>query len=450
MQNFQTAFEIRFGYGVNPDIQAPLSPQQSLLQLGSPDPLNSQFIRPSFGERIELIAAISGARRDMRNNKGGAQNRFDNLRDKRQLWVGEDMRAFLARAALSQNGFRERLVAFWSDHFTVSGKSPELLLAVGDFIDQAIRPNLAGRFSELLRAAVTHPAMLFYLDQNLSVGPNSPVGQRRNAGLNENLAREILELHTLGVGSAYTQGDVRQFAELLTGLGFGPEGVEFSPRAAEPGPETILGNTYGGDTPALSQIFEFLDDLSLKEETARHLSQKLCVHFISQSPPQDLVAEMSAVYLETGGQLLPVYEVMLGHPASATGPGNKVKWPVEYVVSSVRALGLAKQLSDVSLEELKQTHMAMQAMGQDMFRPLGPDGWPEQEEYWITPPTLATRIGWAAGMAQEFGAQIDPVPLAQKILGAAATSELLFAAKEAESKWEAVALVLVSPQFNRR
>ncbi len=330
------------------------------------------------------------------------------------------------------------------------GEKPSTFLAIGDFIDQAIRPNIAGDFSRLLRAAVTHIGMLLYLDQSRSVGPNSPVGQRRDVGLNENLAREILELHTLGVGSGYTQNDVRQFAELLTGLNIGPEGFRFNPRAAEPGPETILGKSYGGDTPDLGGIFEFLNDLSMRKETAHHISKKLCVHFISENPPDDLIDEMAAIYLQTNGQLQSVYEVMLAHPASTATPGGKVKWPLEYIVSSVRALGLAAQMSGLSLEQLRQTHIAMQAMGQDMFRPPGPDGWSEQGGNWITPPTLASRIKWAAGMAQEFGQEIDPLDLAQKILGAAATRELLFAAGEAQSKWEGVALVLVSPQFNRR
>ncbi len=450
MAMLQSTFEIRFGYGVAPDGPASLAPAQSLRRLGEPDPLDERFARPALVQRIELVEALAQARRDARNDRHGAQERVRALQERGQAWTGGDMRAFMARAALSPNGFRERLVAFWSDHFTVSGRNAELMLAVGSFVDEVIRPNLAGSFSALLRAAATHPAMLFYLDQNSSVGPNSPIGQRRGAGLNENLAREILELHTLGVSAAYTQQDVRQFAELLTGLGIDAKGFRFFPRAAEPGAETILGKTYGGDPPLLQDIFDFLDDLSLRADTARHIAQKLCVHFISQTPPAELIEQMTDAYLATGGQLQAVYEAMLSHPASARPVGDKVKWPFEYVVSCIRALGLGERLAGASLEELRQTHVAMQAMGQDLFRPPGPDGWPENGADWITPPTLAARIRWAAALAQEYGQDTDPEALARSVLGPGASPELLHAAREAESKWEGVALVLVSPRFNRR
>ncbi len=441
--------EIRFGYGVRPGA-AEASVASYLSGLKGNDPFNRQFARPSLQERIDFYLGLQSARADERNNKRGAAPRVMELEKTMRSVIGEDMRAFLARATLSEQGFKERLVAFWADHFTVSGKEPAIMLALGAYLNEAIRPNIAGRFSHMLKAVVTHPAMLLYLDQNTSISPGSMEGKNTGQGLNENLAREVLELHTLGVSGSYSQDDVRQLAELFTGLSLDESGFVFSTQAAEPGSEQILGKTYGSNNPALDDIFAFLDYLALNPQTANHIAAKLAVHFISEDPPSGLVAAMADTYSSSGGDLFQVYQTLLSHPASTAPPGAKAKWPTEYVVSAVRALNAGDELAQASLEDLGGVHSAMVAMGQDLFRPSGPDGWSEAVADWITPPALAARIEWAGLLANKFGQDTDPRLLLDQVLGQTASPDLRTIVAEAESRWEGVALMLVSPQFNRR
>ncbi len=441
--------EIRFGYGVRPGAP-PASVASYLSGLSSADPLAQKFSRPSLQRRIDFYLGLQAARADERNNKRGAQARVRELQQRMRAIVGEDMRAFLARATFSDNGFRERLVAFWADHFTVSGKEPATMLALGAYLNEAIRPNIAGRFSDILKAVVTHPAMLLYLDQNTSIGPNSREGMNTGQGLNENLAREVLELHTLGVAGSYSQNDVRQLAELFTGLSIDEGGFVFDAQAAEPGTGQILGKTWGSNNPALNDIFAFLDDLAINPQTASHIASKLAVHFISEAPPAGLVATMAETYSGSGGDLFQVYQTLLNHPASMKPPGSKAKWPTEYVVSSLRALDVGDELIGASLDDLQGLHTSMQAMGQDLFRAPGPDGLSEAAADWITPPTLAARIEWAGLLANKFGQDLDPRLLLDEVLGKVASPELRLVVAEAESRWEGVALMLVSPEFNRR
>ncbi len=199
------------------------------------------------------------------------------------------MRTTFQRAIASRTGFRERLVAFWTDHFTVAANGPVLSALVPDLVENAIRPHVGGRFGDMLEAVTLHPAMLIYLNQVQSAGPNSVAGKRRGKGLNENLAREVLELHTLGVGAGYTQDDVRQLAELLTGLSVDKSGFTFRSRIAEPGAEVVLGKRYGGGEASLGDIRAVLADIAVHPDTARHLARKLIVHFVGGEVPEDWV-----------------------------------------------------------------------------------------------------------------------------------------------------------------
>jgi len=414
------------------------------------DPLDRRFARPSLIDRIELNADMQAAKRDERDKVSGVQARYKAAQNKSRSLITEDMQVYFSRAALSEHGFKERLVAFWSDHFTVSGKNQRLLMALGAYLDEAIRPNVAGSFADILKAVVTHPGMLFYLDQVSSFGPNSAVGQRGNRGLNENLAREVLELHTMGVDGSYTQEDVRQFAELLTGLRVNNSGFYYDKRTAEPGAEQILGKSYG-DRGGLNDVLAFLDDLAVHPDTATHIARKLAVHFIAENPPDDLVDAIAKTYRETNGNLMAVYNTLLEHPASAAPMGAKVKWPTEYVISTLRALNLAEEFAEMRPREVRNAiHSPMQAMGMNLFRPAGPDGWSEAAADWITPPTLAARIEWAIEVAKTYGQTIDPRKLLIEVLGDNTSNELQVAVAGAESKWEGVALLLVSPEFNRR
>lgn len=446
----KTTLNIRFGYGIRVGGANMASITGALRGVTAADPLDKRFVRPSIIERIDLHAEMQAARRDERNSVSGAEARYKAVRNKSRRWIVEDAQAYFARAALSEHGFKERLVAFWSDHFTVSGKNQQVQLALGAYTDAAIRANVGGSFADILKAVVMHPGMLLYLDQVTSFGPNSVIGKRQNRGLNENLAREVLELHTMGVDGSYTQDDVRQFAELLTGLRLNDGGFYYDKRAAEPGAEQILGKSYGA-RGGLKDVLAFLDDLAVHPDTAAHISRKLAVHFIAENPPEDLVAAIAKTYRETGGELMAIYKTLLEHPASAAPLGAKVKWPTEYVISTLRALGLAEDFAQLSPREVsKALQNPLQAMGMDIFRPAGPDGWSEAAADWITPPTLAARIEWAVEVAKTYGQTIDPRELVIEVLGEGASNELQVAVAGAESKWEGVALLLVSPEFNRR
>jgi uncharacterized protein (DUF1800 family) len=361
-------------------------------------------------------------------------------------------RVTFARALGATDGFRERLVRFWADHFTTVAKRPTdrgLMLAM---IDDAIRPNITRPFSGLLKAATLHPAMLTYLDQNLSVGPNSPRAKGGRRGLNENLARELIELHTLGVDAGYSQADVRQMAELLTGLKFtAGEGQGFNPKAAEPGPETVLGRVYDGEGTA--PILKALEDLALRPETGRHLARKLAVHFISDMPDPGLITQMEVAYSRSGGDLLALYAAMLGHDAAWTPDLTKARQPYDFMVAALRALDVGPErvaaMSPINLQ--KWIVAPMRAMGQPMQQAPGPDGWPEEAAAWITPQRLAARITWGMEVPPRILHRLpDPAALANRALGPRVSETLRFAVSGAENIREGVGLVLASAEFNRR
>lgn len=436
----------RFGYGIhagrpneNPDL---------IGQLAMPDPLAADFPTVQTRERITHILTFRQTRRD----QGSDSDAFRQMRQQSYQVVAQDMRDLILRPLTSPHGFRERLFAFWLDHFTVSPGSLEENYLIKAYFDQAIRPHVAGRFVEMLTAVVGHPSMIRYLDQNASFGPNSRAGQRRERGLNENLAREILELHTLGVDGPYTQTDVREFAELLTGLGIGAEGARFFDNRAEPGSEEVLGVTYGDGGPDEGVITEFLHDLAMKPATAQHLARKLAVHFIGPDYPVDLVSAMADEYLRHDGELNAMYSVLVTHPAAQSPLGQKIRQPFEYIVASMRAVGLdpdvIRQLSPRDMRRHVTPDLA--AMGQPPYRPNGPDGWPEEAQAWITPPLLASRITWAKELARTHASHLDPRRLLDTVIGDQAPEELSFAVAGAEAKWEGVALMLVSPAFMRR
>ncbi|MGP3699814.1 DUF1800 domain-containing protein [Rhodobacter sp. NSM] len=358
----------------------------------------------------------------------------------------------IARALGAPDGFRERLVQFWSGHFAVMARNFRDGALPATLVEDAIRPHLAGRFPDLLAAVTLHPAMLVYLDQGSSVGPLSTAGRKRGKGLNENLARELIELHTLGVGAAYSQTDVTQMAELLTGLGFDSDkGFVFRRRAAEPGAEIVLGIRYDGE--GLAPITAALGDLAARPETARHIATKLARHFVADDPEPDLVATVEKAFLVTGGDLPAVYGALLDHPAAGTTSRTKVRQPFDYVVSGLRALGIrSEEVERLPRKRLEQLILhPMQAMGQPWQRPGGPDGWPEEAEAWITPPRLSARILWALDMPAALRRELpEPSRLADRALGPFASKELRLAVSRAESRRDATALVLASAEFNRR
>ncbi|MGR3484881.1 MAG: DUF1800 domain-containing protein [Paracoccaceae bacterium] len=454
-----TLAQARFGLGPSPHVAGPTSVEGMLAGLRGPDLMARVWpapgiatIEPSQAEFRRVIRASTDARGTPQAEARRAELRA--LRDDIRKARGDGMRVALARALDTPDPLRERLVDFWADHFTVASRQGRTIHLPSTFVEDAIRPHVAGRFADMLAAAALHPVMIAYLDQNTSVGPTSRAA-RRGRGLNENLAREVLELHTLGVGGPYDQRDVRQLAELLTGLTLDDDWATVFTRArAEPGPETVLGLTYDGDR--IGAIDAVLADLARHPATAAHVSGKMAAHFLGPAPNPGVVAAMTAAWATSDGDLGAVTAALLRHPAAwaATDPATaRVRRPWEWLRASLRALGLrGREAMALDRRDVNRVlRQPLEAMGQPWQSPLGPDGWPEEAEHWVTPQALAARIDWAFRMP---GRLVDPLPdprvFVVTALGPDADPAARFAAQAAETAEEGVALILLSPSFQRR
>lgn len=445
---------IRLGFGLSPLMQPPNAKAllKGVTNAGpGPEAMTSQQAQ-EMGQRF---AALQKARKTA-NKQDLAE--LEKLNQKMARLIPRDLQRRLARSVDDPTGFGERLVQFWADHFTVSPKGPMQNALAMAFVDEAIRPHLNGHFEQMYVAAETHPMMLLYLDQTQSRGPNSLFARRRPArklGLNENLAREALELHSLGPSAPYTQKDVRELAELLTGLTFDVKnGVKYHQNMAEPGAETVLGVSYGGRRRGgLTDIHAALRDIARRPETAQYISRKLAVHFVSDRPSPGLVDAMAATWRETNGNLPDVYRVMVTHPDLASNLRSKVRQPFDYLAASFRALGISgTQIAALDFPQLPQLVMnPMIQMGQHWSRQTGPDGWPEEAAAWVSPQLLAARINFSLHIPSKMLESLpDPRELLQTALGGTQSEHLAWAVPKAESRAEGVALILASNDFNRR
>lgn len=455
-QTFETKIAFRFGYGYAPR-QAPISDAANLLaQVTEPDKELARFHGPDYPTRVELMKSFLKYKRAVKKGEESAKPLFRQAQRNLNHLTEADLANMFSRSVFSPQSFRERLVFFWADHFTVIPKNRLARAIWGTFQESAIRPNTSGKFADLLIAATTHPSMVLFLDQDRSTGPNSKHAtskkKRRLSGLNENLAREILELHTLGVLGGYTQTDVRQLAELLTGLSTNDTGRIFRKGQSEPGEKMVLGKVYGGGTGTMDDIETFLRDVAIHPNTAAHIARKLVVHFVSDDPDPMLVDHLTTVFLDTDGDLFAMYKAMLDHPAAWVDLGQKAKQPYDFMVSSVRALGLtAQDMSKMNVRR-KRAFFAkpIGRMGQPILKAPGPNGWPEEVASWITPHGVAARLNWALAVTQQLGADLDPRDFVTSTLQELAGETLQFAVAGAEQRNEGLALVLISPEFNRR
>jgi uncharacterized protein (DUF1800 family) len=365
----------------------------------------------------------------------------------------KEVGARLAVGASTPVPFQERLVWFWANHFTVSAEKPVIFAVVGSFEREAIRPHVGGRFVDMLLASSKHPAMILYLDNHLSVKPGfkpPPIAESLNlprpTGLNENLAREILELHTLGVNGGYTQADVTTFARVLTGWTVGRPlvnpGFTFARGRHDPGPKTILGKTYAED--GMAQGEAMLRDLAAHPATATHIATKLVRHFIADAPPPPAVERVARAFRESGGHLPSVHAALLDCPEAWEVPLAKLKSPIDYVVSCLRALPAARQA------ESRALFLALHEMGQRPYFAPSPQGWPDTAQAWAGADALWKRIEWSGILAARAGSGIDPVVLARESYGEAVSEPTRFAIERAESRQQGLALWLAAPEFQRR
>jgi uncharacterized protein (DUF1800 family) len=368
--------------------------------------------------------------------------------DYRALWQRE-AKARLAAAIATEQPFRERLVWFWGNHFTVSGRKAVAIGMAGGHEREAIRPHVTGRFREMLFSATSHPGMLFYLDNYASVGPHSYRGgvTYYNQGLNENLAREILELHTLGVDGGYSQQDVREFAKMLTGWTFGrrynptPGAFHFREKTHEPGDKVLLGRTYRHD--GVDEGRAALDWLAGQDATARHLAFKLARHFIADLPPPAAVDKLARTFMETEGDLMELAQTLVNLPEAWDTTLRKFKTPQEYVVGAMRAVG-----GNTGYGELLSV---LTSFGQLPFMAPSPAGWPDTETAWLNPDSALRRARFAASVAgRRLAGDPGAMEIAANSIGNLAPQNVLQQIAQASNPEEGLALLLASPAMQRR
>jgi uncharacterized protein (DUF1800 family) len=467
----------RFGLGAKPGELAALGADARgwlMAQLkGKPPVLSGAGLEPSsktLGHVLELrqeqLEQRRGKRKDTKPDDPQVNQSVKLGAIYRPVYLAESVARF-SHSVATDRPFLERLTQFWANHFAVSVDKNAVLGLAGAMEREAIRPRVTGNFADLLLAVEKHPAMLLYLDNASSIGPNSKAaqfvasrgkGKSRKVDINENLAREILELHTLGVNGGYTQTDVTTFAKAISGwsiggqdngrrfakLGFDngtPGEFHFREAFHEPGAKTLLGQSFSQD--GLRQGEAILRHLAVRPATARHLATKLARHFISDDPPPAVVERLTKAWVESRGHLMKVYEALVESPESWEQPFAKFKTPADYIYSSYRALGLR-------VPEGRRALQPFESLGQRNLNPGSPAGWPDTSADWDGPSALLKRIAWADVIAQRFGTGRNARELAPQMLGATLTGETATAIARAESGSQALTLLLSSPEFMRR
>jgi uncharacterized protein (DUF1800 family) len=450
----------RFGLGARPGELDRIKRAQTWLldQLQGPSRLPAALeALPHSASVLVEAQALRKAQREARRDDEDVGMKYG--RWARGHYVGQAAARYRS-AATTELPFHERLVHFWSNHFAVSADKQPLPTVAGLMENEAIRPGVSGRFYDLLLAVETHPAMILYLDNQRSIGPNSAMaaraGRRRpgqQVGLNENLAREILELHTLGVDGGYTQDDVTSFAKVITGWSIGGAGerrqladgepgrFQFREAIHEPGAQHVLGQRYS--QAGMKQGEAVLQDLATHPSTARFVSTKLARHFVADEPPAALVERMTDAWLATDGDLPSVYQVLVESGETWTAEFGKYKSPHDFVISTLRAFRHEPDRPQFIIG-------ALDLLGQAPWRPGSPEGWPDTAAQWGGADALYKRIEWANTVARSIGGRIEPAELGDAVLGATFRSETRKAISRAESRTQGMTLFLASPDFQRR
>jgi uncharacterized protein (DUF1800 family) len=380
-----------------------LPPQQRIIRLSAMQPAEfDEFFKSLRGpQRAALIAGLSP---EMKETVGALENP--------QRTVAEELIAQrLTRDIYSNAQFQEVMTDFWFNHFNVYLRKNEAMpYYLVSYERDTIRPHVLGKFEDLLEATAHSPAMLLYLDNAESIGPDSRAAQRarmnvaRNEGnpkkaqegLNENYARELMELHTLGVNGGYTQADIIQVARILTGWTVDrPQrggGFVFNPNRHEPGTKKALGKKFKENGEGEGR--DLLHFLATRPATAQFVSRKLAVRFVSDDPPESLVSQMSKSYLSSGGDIAAVLNTMFHSPEfwSAAVYRAKVKTPLEYVVSAARA-------SNADITNLRPLANALREMGMPLYGAIPPTGYKWEASDWISTEALVNRMNFALSLA---------------------------------------------------
>lgn len=481
----------RFGLGARPDEALPADARAWLAgQFGDFDPRPAPIA--ALPSRAALVAELADYLEDLRgldpDQRRAAMGRRSRMappeRDPspemndRLAGLPEPVRRYVRRAArqhylamvaartnaalVAPAPFVERMVHFWANHFAVSADKLTVIGLAGLLEFEAVRPHVLGSFRNMLLAVEQHPAMLLYLDQAQSIGPNSRGGRLaerrgRRRGINENLAREILELHTLGVDGGYDQADVTELARALTGWTVSglarrpvrrlvgdtgePGSFLFADVIHEPGGRTLLGRSW--PQPGEAQARAILDALAVHPATARHLAVKLARHFAGDEPPPAMVERLRRAWLESGGDLPTVYRAIIDSPEAWTAAPAKFRTPWDWSLAALRAVG-SRQIEGVAAGGL------VAQLGQPVWRPGSPAGYDDIAASWAGPDALMRRVEATERIAARAGGAVDARALAPRVLPGMLGATTSQAIDRAESPAQGLALLLVAPEFLRR
>lgn len=446
----------RFGLGARPGDLARLGNHARdalLAQTRGPAPLLTEVLPGSQELLARVIAARAARKEEATQPVAGGLARM--LRETYLPAYVADVTARTRAAIGREADFLERLVHFWSNHFAVSVDKIAVLGLAGAMEREAIRPHVLGDFGDLLLAVEQHPAMLLYLDNQLSIGPGSQTARLadrrgRELGLNENLGREILELHTVGAGQ-YSQQDVQALAAMITGWSIGgevgrlrggePGRFHFREAFHEPGAQTLQGRKYAED--GIAQGTKALRDLARSPQTARHLATRLARHFVADDPSPQLVDRLSQAYLDAHGNLAATYRALIESPEVWRPQPAKFKTPSEYIFSTYRALSLpfGERPADIRIFE---------SLGQRSFQPGSPAGWPDRSADWDGSAALLKRLEWAQQLGQKLGNSRNALQLAEASLGASLSGSSREAIARAQDGAQSLTMLLAAPEFMRR
>lgn len=437
LQTTQALAQVAFDYQEEVKQQRKLAAQALAMAVDKPaDPAKSQQAGTTIMQPLANDAAV----------KPSAQQPPNVI----QKTYRAEALARVQRSTMAESGIVERLVAFWSNHFCISANKGQLdRIWAGSFEREAIRPYVLGRFSDMLLAVEQHPAMLFYLDNQQSIGPNSRAGRNRRRGLNENLARELMELHTLGVGNGYTQQDVTTLAAILTGWTFAgragrlgePGTFIFNPNAHEPGPQKLLGRVYA-DT-GVAQGEAVLADIARRPATAKFIAHKLAAHFVADVPPPALVAKLETSFRNTDGDLKALVTTLVDSDEAWAVPMTKIRTPNEFLVATGRIMG---RIPDNPGRYLG----ALNLLGQPLWTPPGPNGFSDAAATWASPENVKLRLDVASQISSRIADMLNPVDVLEACAGEAASDDTRKTVARAETRQQALALLLMSPEFQRR
>ncbi len=469
----------RFGLGASPGEIARIGahPREWLLaQIAAAEqPVAAEG--EAFSTGAQAIDELTAYRQQRRAIKQSAdpQELKTFLQQQRQILIRE-MSARFDLGFTTDRPFAERLVWFWGNHFTISTQNAGTASLAGAYEREAIRPHIAGRFEDMLLAVATHPAMLVYLNNAQSIGPDSRAGQIAHRGLNENFGRELMELYSLGVDGGYNQADVVALANILTGWSVdnprgemggrfrlssfvrgGEEtradpgvssGFRYYPARHEPGAVVLRGKSYpdgfAGGRAAIR-------DLAHDPATARFIARKFAVHFIADTPPPASVAQLEKIFRDTGGDLKALASAVVEDSAAWAPSTGKMRTPVEYVTATYRALNLPQQQN--TQRQIQGAMQACRLMGQFPMAAPSPKGWSDQSQDWSGPDAVLARIAWARQLGTRLPQMFTSVQVArlgEDVLDARLDQATRAAVAGAASGREALALLFSSPEFQRR